>query len=64
MCMLLRLKDADATEVKPLQAAGVTGISEVIDDEPSWSRYLARGDDALFTNDPAGLIAYLKRQPN
>lgn len=60
-CMLLRLKDADAAEVKRLQAAGVMVVSEVIDAEPDWGRYRARGDDALFTNDPAGLIAYLNR---
>lgn len=61
MCMLLRLQDADAAQVKRLREAGVMVVSEVIDDEPNWRRYLARGDDALFTNDPAGLIAFLER---
>lgn len=59
-CMLLRLQDADRAQVDRLRKAGVMVISEVIDDEPSWRAYLARGDDALFTNDPAGLIAFLK----
>jgi glycerophosphoryl diester phosphodiesterase len=61
-CVLLRLEDADAAKVSQLQAAGIMVISQVIDDEKSWSAYAARGDDALFTNDPKGLIAFLKRQ--
>ncbi len=61
VCMLLRLQDADAAEVRRLQAAGVMVFSDVVDDEAGWSRYLARGDDALFTNDPAGLAVFLKR---
>jgi glycerophosphoryl diester phosphodiesterase len=60
-CMLLRLEDADAAKVKQLQAAGIMVFSQVIDDQPSWAAYLARGDDALFTNDPKGLMAFLKR---
>jgi glycerophosphoryl diester phosphodiesterase len=58
-CMLLRLQDADAAEVKRLQAAGVQVFSDVTDDETGWRAYLARGDDAIFTNDPAGLTAFL-----
>lgn len=61
-CMLLRLEDADAARVKQLQAAGVMVFSQVIDDEESWAAYLARGDDALFTNDPRGLLDFLRRQ--
>jgi len=57
--MLLRLQDADSTEVKRLQAAGVVVFSDVVDDAAGWSNYLARGGDALFTNDPAALIAFL-----
>lgn len=60
MCMLLRLQDADAAQVKRLREAGVTVFSDVIDDEAGWRKYLALGVDALFTNDPAALIAFLK----
>jgi glycerophosphoryl diester phosphodiesterase len=60
MCMLLRLQDADAAQVKRLRDAGVTVFSDVVDDETGWRNYLARGVDALFTNDPAALIEYLK----
>lgn len=63
MCMLLRLQDADATEVKRLRGAGVMVFSDVVDDEAGWRDYLARGVDALFTNDPASLIAFLNRRP-
>jgi glycerophosphoryl diester phosphodiesterase len=59
-CMLLRLQDADAAQVKRLHDAGVMVVSEVIDDETNWRKYLARGDDALFTNDPARLVSFLK----
>lgn len=59
-CMLLRIQDADPTQVKHLQKAGILIVSEVIDDEANWRRYRDRGDDALFTNDPAGLIAFLR----
>lgn len=58
-CMLLRLQDADAGQVRRLQKAGILVFSEVIDDEPSWRAYLARGDDAIFTNDPAALIEFM-----
>lgn len=58
-CMLLRLQDADAAQVKQLQQAGIIVVSEVIDDEADWRRYRDRGDDALFTNDPAGLVTFL-----
>jgi glycerophosphoryl diester phosphodiesterase len=59
-CMLLRIQDAGAAQVKALQSAGILVVSEVIDDEESWRQYRDRGDDALFTNDPAGLIAFLR----
>lgn len=61
-CVLLRLEDADAAKVRQLQAAGIMVFSQVIDDASDWAAYLARGDDALFTNDPKGLIAFLKKQ--
>ncbi|WP_176593902.1 glycerophosphodiester phosphodiesterase family protein [Sphingobium sp. EM0848] len=62
MCMLLRLQDADAAEVGRLRAAGVKVFSDVDDTAAGWRAYLARGDDALFTNDPLGLIAFLKQE--
>jgi glycerophosphoryl diester phosphodiesterase len=61
-CILLRVKDADADQVKRLRAAGVMVFSDVVDDEAGWRDYLARGVDALFTNDPAGLLSFLNRE--
>lgn len=61
VCLLLRLQDADAAEVKRLRAAGIMVFSDVVDDEAGWRTYLARGTDALFTNDPARLIAFLRQ---
>jgi glycerophosphoryl diester phosphodiesterase len=59
VCMLLRLQDADAGEVKRLREAGVMVFSDVVDDEAGWRDYLTRGVDALFTNDPVALIRFL-----
>ncbi|MBN8829511.1 MAG: hypothetical protein J0G94_02515, partial [Sphingomonadales bacterium] len=61
MCMLLRLQDADAAEVKRLRQAGVKVFSDVDDTAAGWRAYLARDDDASFTNDPLGLIAFLNQ---
>jgi glycerophosphoryl diester phosphodiesterase len=63
VCMLLRLQDADSADVKRLQGAGIIVTSDVVDDEADWRAYMARGVDALFTNDPAGLIAFLNKRP-
>jgi glycerophosphoryl diester phosphodiesterase len=57
-----RLQDADAAEVKLLQDAGVMVFSDVVDDEAGWRKYLVRGADALFTNAPAALIAFLNER--
>jgi glycerophosphoryl diester phosphodiesterase len=58
---LLRVKDTNAAQVQQLRSAGIMVFSDVVDDETGWRAYLALGVDALFTNDPAGLIAFLKR---
>jgi glycerophosphoryl diester phosphodiesterase len=62
VCMLLRLQDADAAEIKRLRDAGIIVISDVGDDDKSWRAYLARGVDGLFTNDPAALITFLDHE--
>ncbi len=60
-CLLLRLQDADAAEVHRLQEAGIMIFSDVVDDEVGWNKYLTRGVDALFTNDPAALIGFINK---
>lgn len=60
-CVVLGDEEVGAEEVRRLQQAGILVYSGVADDEKGWDRYVALGMDALFTNDPEGLIAYLKR---
>jgi glycerophosphoryl diester phosphodiesterase len=60
-CVVLRARDTNAAQVKQLHDAGVEVFSDVVDDEAGWRTYLDLGVDALFTNDPAGAIAFLKR---
>lgn len=60
-CMLMRPDFADAAEVKKLRDAGILVFSDVVDDEAGWKSYIGMGVDAVFTNDPAGLIQYLKK---
>lgn len=56
-CMLLRLADANATQVNRLHTAGVLVVSDVVDHEAGWRAYLTRGGDARFINDPEKLIS-------
>lgn len=60
-CVVLRARDTNAAEVKQLRDAGVEVFSDVVDDPAGWQAYLDLGVDALFTNDPAGARAFLKR---
>ena len=63
-CLTLSSRVTDADEVKQLRDAGVMVISDVVDDEAGWRINRELGMSAIFTNDPAGLIAFLKRSPN
>lgn len=40
-CMLLRLENADAAQVKRLRDAGILIVSEFVDTEREWRGYLA-----------------------
>jgi glycerophosphoryl diester phosphodiesterase len=60
-CILLRVKDTNAVQVQQLRDAGILVFSDVVDDEAGWRAYRALGMSAIFTNDPAGLIAFLSR---
>ena len=50
--------------LQQLRDAGVMVISDVVDDEAGWRINRELGMSAIFTNDPAGLVAFLKRSPN
>ncbi|HWK49906.1 MAG TPA: glycerophosphodiester phosphodiesterase family protein [Steroidobacter sp.] len=60
-CVVLRRDYADASDFKQLKDAGVTVYSDVVDRAEEWQAYAALGVDAIFTNDPVGLIEYLKK---
>jgi glycerophosphoryl diester phosphodiesterase len=60
-CLVVRAQDVDAAQVRQLRAAGVMLFSDVADSEAAWRDYLGLGVDAILTNDPAALIAFLKR---
>lgn len=60
-CIVLRPEDVNADQVSRLRTAGIMVFSNVVDDEAGWRAYRALGFDALFTNDPVKVIAYLKQ---
>ena len=60
-CVVLGRSYANAADFKALQDAGVTVFSDVVDDASEWQAYAELGVDAIFTNDPVGLIEYLQR---
>jgi glycerophosphoryl diester phosphodiesterase len=62
VCILLRAKDTNAAQVQQLRDAGILVFSDVVDDEAGWRAYLALGMSAIFSNDPASLLAFLKRE--
>lgn len=51
-----------ARDVRRLHAAGVEVVPWTANDERSWRRLVAMGVDGIITDDPAGLIRYLKRR--
>jgi glycerophosphoryl diester phosphodiesterase len=60
-CLVLSATDVvDATQIPQLQAAGISVFGNVADQESDWREYLRLGVDAMMTNDPARLIAFLK----
>ena len=51
-----------AADVTALHAAGVQVAPWTANDEAEWSRLLAMGVDAIITDYPEDLIAYLRRR--
>jgi len=60
-CIVLGLPDVDAAGVRQLQDAGITVFSNVADAADGWQKYVELGVDAIFTNDPEGLIGFLRQ---
>lgn len=62
-CIVLGAEATTAAQVEQLQQDGVLVFSEVIDDEEDWREALDLGYDAIFTNDPVGVIEFLRKGP-
>ncbi len=60
-CIVLRHDEIDRAGTGRLQGAGILVFSGVADQEDQWRKYADLGVDAIFTNDPEGAIAFLKR---
>lgn len=60
-CIVLNDSEIDAAGVRRLRASGYLVFSGVVDTEEAWASYSALGMDAIFTNDPEGLILYLNK---
>lgn len=60
-CIVLAHDEIDADGVRALQQEGVLVFSGVADKAEDWQKYIDLGFDALFTNDPESVIAFLRR---
>lgn len=60
-CIVLGSTSIDRDGVARLGAAGILVFSDVVDTPADWEKVSALGMDAIFTNDPAGLIGFLKQ---
>lgn len=63
-CIVLADTEVDRAGVKTLQDAGILVFSGVIDSPEAWQRSQHLGMDALFTNDPEKLGAFLQEKSN
>src|SRR5690606_37671079 len=59
-CIVLSHEEIDRDGVRDLQQAGILVFSGVADRAEDWRKYADLGVDAVFTNDPAGAIAFLR----
>ena len=60
-CIVLGSTNVDRDGVARFREAGVLVFSDVVDTPADWEKVSALGMDAIFTNDPAGLIGFLKQ---
>jgi len=59
-CIVLEAETTTAAQVRELQQTGVLVFSGVIDNETDWRQAVGMGYDAIFTNDPVGVIGFLR----
>lgn len=62
-CIVLDAKETTHAQVRQFQQDGVLVFSGVIDKEEDWRKALELGYDAIFTNDPVGVIGFLRGSP-
>lgn len=60
-CIVLEAAATTPEQVKRFQRDGVLVFSGVIDNEEDWREALKYGYDAIFTNDPLGVIGFLRK---
>jgi glycerophosphoryl diester phosphodiesterase len=60
-CIVLADNEIDSAETASLRTAGILVFSGVADREEQWQKYVDLGFDAIFTNDPEGVIRFLDR---
>lgn len=59
-CIVLAARETTPEQVQGFQRDGVLVFSGVVDTEEDWQAALELGFDAIFTNDPVGVIGFLE----
>lgn len=59
-CIVLETEETTPDQIKQFQRDGVLVFSGVIDKEEDWRAAIKLGYDAIFTNDPVGVIGFLR----
>jgi glycerophosphoryl diester phosphodiesterase len=59
-CIVLETYETTPAQVRQFQKDGVLVFSGVIDTEAEWREAVDLGYDAIFTNDPVGVIRFLR----
>ena len=62
-CIVLEMEETTPAQVRQFQKDGVLVFSGVIDTEEEWKAAVGYGFDAIFTNDPVGVIGFLRGGP-
>jgi glycerophosphoryl diester phosphodiesterase len=60
-CIVLEMDETTPAQIRQFQQDGVLVFSGVIDNADDWGKALGLGYDAIFTNDPVGVIEFLRR---
>lgn len=61
-CVVLETAATTPEQVKRFQGDGVLVFSGVIDNEEDWREAISYGYDAIFSNDPVGVIRFLGKE--